>query len=87
MRFAALLHKVMDTGVESRWQYPLIRRSHRYAGGVHCNQKTKHVDIEAPMSAIMAIQMAHLCEFFMTMRRRKIPSDHLAMAMPKTAKV
>lgn len=80
--------KVRDTGVALMWQYPPgIRRSQRYEGGVHCSQKTKQTETEAPISPPMVSQMATLCHVLVTSRSRKSPRDHLATAMPTTAKV
>lgn len=62
-------------------------RSHRYFGGVHCNQKTKQVEILAPMSAAMTTQIRILCILRWMMRSRNSPSDHFATAIPMTANV
>lgn len=78
----------MDTGVELMWQYPPgMRRSQRYFGGVHCSQKTKHVETEAPMRHAIENQITILCHRDLTSRNKKRPSDHLATAMPITANV
>jgi hypothetical protein len=62
-------------------------RSHRYLGGVHCSQKTKHVEILAPMSAAMTTQIMTLCNLRWMIRSRNSPSDHFATAIPMTANV
>ena len=82
-----LLQRVIDTGVESTVHFPGVRRSQRCFGGVHCSQKTKQVETDAPARAAIHIQIAILCHVSFTIRSKKSPSDHLATAMPTTANV